>query len=293
MASPLTPAEFADKYLKMRVYIYPPEDAGPDNSALAPSGWQDVSVANYRLGKTAYRESIWKDIAPRLGDKIDVKLITIAGAQIDDSLTPAEVWNAFRYPWVGKGSPEQAQITIQILYRFHKAHNALNAFLAADFIGLDCNGFAGNYYQRAMKGEDWKNQNNSKDPGPTTFIEGLLRLGGHKAEIKKLDDIDSSRIYVFAECDPKTAEIADPIAGEDNTWGHVMLTEPNSWKTLAGGKIGLSVTEATADAGRKLRSGVDYTIYPGKKVNGVSVFHVERGAPDDTLDVRIAEFREP
>ena len=98
---------------------------------------------------------------------------------------------------------------------------------------------------------------------------------------------------MLAECDPKTAEIADPIAGQDNTWGHVMLTEPNSWKKLAGGKIGLSVSEATADAGRKLRSNVDYTVYPGKKVNGVSVFNVERGTVSDTLDVRIAEFTEP
>lgn len=293
MAIDLTPAEFADKYLKMRVYIYPPENGGPDNSALAPSGWQNVSFANYRLGKTAYRESVWRDIAPRLKDKTDVKLITISGAEIEDSLTAAELWNAFRYPWVGKGSPEQAQITIQILYRFHKAHTALNAFLAADFVGLDCNGFAGNYYQRVMKAEGWKDQNNSKDPGPTTFIEGLLRLGGRKAEIKKLEDIDSGKIYVLAECDPKTAEIADPVAGQDNTWGHVMLTEPNSWKRLAGGKIGLSVSEATADAGRKLRSNVDYTIYPAKKVNGVSVFHVERGKISDTLDVRIAEFTEP
>ncbi|MCI4678265.1 hypothetical protein K9U39_07750 [Rhodoblastus acidophilus] len=295
MATALTPGEFAQKYLKMRVYIYPPEEGGPDNSALAPSGWQDVSFANYRLSNSAYRETIWNDIAPRLKDKTDVKLISIAGAPIEDSLTPAELWNAFRYPWVGKGSPEQAQIAIQLVYRFHKAHTALNAFLAADFVGLDCNGFAGNYYQRAMQaqGADWKTQNNLKDPGPTTDIEGLFKLGGRAAEIKKLDDIDSSKIYVLAECDPKTGVIADPIPGQDNTWGHVMLTEPGVWKKLADGKIGLSVSEATADAGRKLRTGVDYTIYPGKTVNRVSVFHVERGAPDDTLDVRIAEFREP
>ena len=90
-------------------------------------GWQNVSFANYRLGKTAYRESIWRDIAPHLKDRTDVKLITISGAEIEDSPTAAELWNAFRYPWVGKGSPEQAQIAIQILYRFHKAHTALNA----------------------------------------------------------------------------------------------------------------------------------------------------------------------
>jgi hypothetical protein len=293
MANSLSPKEFAAKYLSMRVYIYPPQDGGPDNSALAPSGWQEVSVANYRLSGSPYRGSIWSDISSRLKEKTDVRLITIAGAQIDDSLTVAQVYNAFRYPWLGKGSPEQAQITIQIMYRFHKAHTALNAFLAADFIGLDCNGFAGNYYQRVMQGTDWKDQNNLKDPGPTTFIEGLFKLGGRKAEIKKLDDIDSSKIYVFAECDPKTAVIADPVSGQENTWGHVMLTEPGELNKLAGGKIGMSVTEATADAGRKLRSGVNYTIYPGKTVGGVSVFHVERGAPSDTLDVRIAEFTPP
>lgn len=33
MANSLSPKEFAAKYLNMRVYIYPPEDGGPDNSA--------------------------------------------------------------------------------------------------------------------------------------------------------------------------------------------------------------------------------------------------------------------
>ena len=141
MGQPSTPQEFAEKYLRMCVYIYPPEDGGPDNSALAPSGWQEVRVAHYRLGGSAYRERFWRDIASRVKDRTDVKLITTAGARIEETLTATQLFNHFRHPWVGKGSPEQVQIAIQLLYRYHKAHTSLNAFLTADFIGLDCNGF--------------------------------------------------------------------------------------------------------------------------------------------------------
>ena len=293
MAQPLTPQEFADKYLTMSVYIYPPEAGGPDNSALAPSGWQEVRVANYRLGSSAYRERFWRDIASRVKEKTDVKLITISGARVEETLTLNQLFNHFRHPWVGKGSPEQVQIAIQLLYRYHTAHTSLSAFLASDFLGLDCNGFVGNYYQRVMKGVDWRDQNNLKDPGPTTFIEGLYKLGGKGAEIKKLDELQASEIYVLAECDPATAVIADPVQGQDGTYGHVMLTEPGTLRKLADGKMSVSVSEATADGARELRTDVDYTIHPGKKVGGAVVFRVERGAPDDTLDVRIARFASP
>jgi hypothetical protein len=45
----LSPQEFANKYLKLCVHIFPPEDGGPDNSSLARPGWQEIRVANYRL----------------------------------------------------------------------------------------------------------------------------------------------------------------------------------------------------------------------------------------------------
>ena len=45
----LSPQEFANKYLKLCVYIFPPEDGGPDNSSLARPGSQDIRVGNSRL----------------------------------------------------------------------------------------------------------------------------------------------------------------------------------------------------------------------------------------------------
>lgn len=289
MADALTPAKFADKYLSMQVYIYPPEPGGPDNSLLAPSDWQNVSVAHYKLHLSPYREPIWRDIKSKLKDKTEIRIKTIDGADVVDELTESELWSAFRQPWVGKGSPEQVQIAIQLLYRYHKASTALSAFLVKDFIGLDCNGYAGNFCQRVMQGVNWKSQNNYKDPGPNASMEGLLGIGGPKAEIASLDEIDANATYVFVMCDAKTGRIAEPVGGTD-TYGHVMLTEPGYKRKLNDGKVVLSVCEATAAGGAKLRTYVDYTVYPARKVGGKAVFHVERGNPNDTLDVRIAKF---
>src|SRR3954453_13564056 len=106
MADVLTPSQFADKYLAMSVYIYPPEAGGPDNSKLAPRDWQTVSVSNYKLHLTPYRKKIWNDIQSRLGVKTTVKVKTVDGSEIEDELTQGELWQAFRQPWAGKGSPE-------------------------------------------------------------------------------------------------------------------------------------------------------------------------------------------
>lgn len=291
MADRLSPADFADKYLNLCVYIFPPENGGPDNSQLAPPGWRQVRVANYRLGANAYRGPFWSDISPRLGAKTKVKVVTIHGVHVDETLTAGELSRHFQQPFMGKGSPEQVQVAIQTLYRFRKAHLSLQAFLTGDFIGLDCNGFVGNYYQRVIQDTRWRHQNNDRDPGPTTVINGLMEMTGHAGQLKKLGDMASDVMYILAECDPNTGIINDPISGQANTYGHVMLTEPGTLKQFKDGTARVLVSEATADGARELRTNIEYTISQGKPTARGTVFHVERGSPTDTLDVRIARFK--
>jgi len=110
---------------------------------------------------------------------------------------------------VGKGSPEQAQIAIQLTYRFHKTHSTPDQFVTQDFIGLDCNGCVGNYIQRAVRGLGWQQANNDADPGPTTLIGDLLEAQGKGNHITDIKNLNSGDTYILGHC-AEDGAVLDP-----------------------------------------------------------------------------------
>jgi hypothetical protein len=162
----MTPLEFANQYLEMDVFIYPLEADSEQANPDAAGDWQHLKVGRYRLGASSWDKTLWQDISPHLSQPVSVKVKNIRGDTEDVTLTREQLWRHFHYPFVGKGSPEQAQIAIQLIYRYHKAVFTPDEFVAKDFIGLDCNGFVGNYIQRVVQNQDWSDADNDKDPGP-------------------------------------------------------------------------------------------------------------------------------
>lgn len=287
----LTPLEFADKYRKLKTFLYPQElPAGVAPSYVPPKGWTSTPVEHYRLGKSNWWHVFWtQDIAPRLGKSLSLRISNIYGHDQEVELTRQQLARHFYPSFVGKGSPEQAQIAIQLTYRYRRVTTHLADFLKADFIGLDCNGFVGNYIQRVVNGwgQSWTSFDNDRDPGPTTLMSGMISTCCDKP-IASTNQLSRNEIYIFVLCE-RDGMVIDP--GEKHRWGHVMITNPNSLMPLPDGKCKLKVVEATGQ-GMKLRD-TDYTIQSATPAKFGTVFTVLRG-PGDTshgMSVRIARLK--
>lgn len=156
-----------------------------------------------------------------------------------------------------------------------------------DFIGLDCNGFVGNYIQRVVQNTPWLEAHPDKDPGPTTLIGDLLARQGRANQITDVNDLAPEEIYLFGYC-ATDGFIFDPKDERGSSSGHVMITEPGTLEQVDDGyKIG--VVEATAAGNRELRY-LDYTIKGVKEAQYGAVFRVLRGSPSNEMNVRVARL---
>jgi hypothetical protein len=169
-----------------------------------------------------------------------------------------DLWLHFQHPFQGKCTPEQVQLAIQLLYRFHKTSDAfkdVNAFVQKPFLGLACNGFVGNYIQNGQRnGNPWWKASNLEHPGPNTYIEGLLRLQANKI-LSSMDEIKPSgrEIYILAFCTPMGQVIdrlksVDANGEEVETIGHIMITEPGTVRAN-GQELEVTVVESTGGKG--------------------------------------------
>jgi hypothetical protein len=287
----LTPLEFANKYRRLHTFMYPqelPEGVAPGYAP--PTGWTSTPVEHYRLGRSNWWHMFWKqDIAPRLGKSLRLIVRNMHGHDQELELDPHQLARHFYPPFVGKGSPEQAQIAIQLTYRYRRVTTPLPDFLKADFIGLDCNGFVGNYIQRVVYGwgQSWTFFNNDKDPGPTTVMSGIVQTCCDK-QITSTTQLNPQEIYIFVLCEAD-GMIIDP--GKKHAYGHVMITNPKSLIPLPDGKCKIKVVEATG-SGMRLRD-IDYTIQSATPANFGTVFRVLRGPTDagQGMPVRIARLK--
>ena len=291
MAATMTPLAFAKKYLELDVYVFPPEvsSGGPKAGYVPPTGWQRLKADNYRLGKSPWRDIFWsQDIQKQFVKPVTVCVKTISGSREEVVFrNGAQASYHFLAPFLGKGSPEQVQMAIQLVYRFRKVITPLEVFVDKDFIGLDCNGFVGNYYQKVVQGQHWQSAKWNTSPGPESLMEPLLKLGD---EIKELTDLQVAGTYIFAWCDDR-GNIMEPNG--KGSYGHVMITEPNTLKGAPGAQT-IQVVEATAAGKRKLRY-LDYTLKSATKVvvkgQKVTVFKVQRGPGEKDMDVRISRLK--
>jgi hypothetical protein len=168
-----------------------------------------------------------------------------------DVLDHAKLWHLFRFLFAGKGSPEQVQATIQLLYRFRENKSTVEEFAGGvgtqkehNFIGLDCNGFVGCYLQREYwKDSDWLAQNNLKSPGPDSMIKDLfLDSTDPIYDMSDFDGGDQS-IYLFVFCSDE-GHIYDHGDGPNGA-GHIMISDPGV-TSYSKDEVRLTVSESTA-----------------------------------------------
>ncbi|MBV6434259.1 MAG: hypothetical protein IANPNBLG_04504 [Bryobacteraceae bacterium] len=300
----MTPLEYAEKYRNLEVYVIPLDEAGSGDGPTIPAGaWKRTRVASYRLGDSAYRERFFDSIRKHIGKEgLAVMVKTTDGTTSTAIfLTRDEVWQHFRHPFVGKGTPEQVQLAIQLTYRFYKTgavFSDLDRFTAASFLGLDCNGFAGNYIQRGhgTSAGLWSKPGNYADPGPNSSMSTLMRLPGNQV-LAAMEEIlaGTQDIYILAMCDPSSGLITErnkttTVEGKEETsHGHIMLTEPGTVEA-AGSEIKVKVVEST---GGKGLVDSEYRILKVAKARDrpkEGIFRVFRGSKGEEMSVKIARL---
>jgi hypothetical protein len=133
----------------------------------------------------------------------------------------------------GKGSPEDVQLTLQLAARCRIAPNGMQQYCDElvdpkyPRLGLDCNGFVGNYLRYRNSATQW----NFFDPvSSKTIINGDMGINSIVTKvspepIKNVNDMLAPRMYVLGMVD-KAGKVID---GGFGAIGHIMITQAYNW----------------------------------------------------------------
>lgn len=256
----LTPKAYLQRYKALEVYLYTDEQARAAKPGMLPAGgeWRAVDVSGYRLGlKLAYQstqtamDKFHALIRPQFEGKdaaITVWVKTEEGnVAVRTYRNRQELFERTTDPFYGKGAPEEVQIVLQLAVRFGLfTRDQIQIYCTNGNIGLDCNGFVGNYLRHAMQGHSWDTDAGKKSDIDQEFdassgIINILKPGARAQQVKTFDDILRNRgdIFVFALVN-KSDKVFDRITKDDGSEGvgHIMITEPHTAKMTKAPALG-------------------------------------------------------
>jgi hypothetical protein len=168
------------------------------------------------------------------GSGIDMALQVDSGdgAQpVEKSLLDKEKIDTFaRYVFAGKGAPEHCQIVLQLAEHWNLAASGLQAYADAA-LGLDCNGFVGNYLWHIADEHPhpWSDLGvgNHDTDGPDTVISGYF---DRRRRLSRFDEMKLGRCYILGRADA-SGKVIDRVSG--NEWAHIAITEPGLFRYAA------------------------------------------------------------
>lgn len=297
----LTPAQYADRYRSLEV----PFDDGAET----------VRVEQYRRGdpkpgSAHAKDDLWQGLKDHFQehqrhDKTwQLTLHVNSGTKAFAS--PQTLSGHVARPYYGKGSPEDCQIVLQLAVLVAKKHkprkNQADLQKYCDtHLGLDCNGFVGNYLWHERAGNAWDVDPGHKDVGPSSTIDSIMKAGHF---ISKIGDMNAAKMHLLAQVDG-----ANVIIPGGARVGHITVTEPNRYMSQSfvfNSFGGLDLRMATRQqiyghpaywvvesTGGKGLVESWYAFQPvhdkrGKDVPGV--FKVFRGSKGSELTVRVSEL---
>jgi hypothetical protein len=217
-------------------------------------------------------------------------------------------------PFYGKGSPEDCQVALQLAVLLGRTKIEQVQSYADTYLGLDCNGFVGNYIWHVHQGNAWNTwpakSDEHKQPFPSASIDGIMSWARKPPgrEIKAVSDMSLMMIYVMAEVDAHFHIVG---GGPHSLPGHIVLTEPGRFMqhsfihdTMGFYDLGLAKNDAyghpayyaVESTGPAYQVGLKdswYAIRPLKNAKGhdiPGVFSVFRGSKGQALNFRIAEL---
>jgi hypothetical protein len=312
----MSPLQYADKYRNLEVYLYTDAQAkAATGGGLPPGGsWHTVNVDSYRLGlKKAWQSTqnsieVFKSkVRPHLNEKhesITVWVKTIGGDLVSKTYTDryalAENVND---PFYGKGSPEEVQVVLQLAVRYGVFPiEKVQIYCDNGNIGLDCNGFVGNYLRHVVQGLPWDSDARSKEEKKTEFdantlIKNIMGFSGRTTPVKSLEEIAQHphAVYLLGMAH-ENGILHDQGRNADGSvsHGHIMISEPGAlWdrKDVVVPGVGkvpaaieMQVIESTGGDGL-----VDstYFLYGGNKFHA---FTAHRGVKNARMTVRVARL---
>jgi hypothetical protein len=202
-------------------------------------------------------------------------------------------WNTLaRYVFVGKASPEACQAVLQLANSWDLAPD-VQAY-ADSAMGLDCNGFVGNYIWHVMgKDHPWTSLGvGNLDLGPDSpLFNGYFdHYKGHL--IDRWESLDTTKMYIMMEVDT-TGKVINGGTASATDAGHIVITEPNRRQQRPGGDPAKSfaVWAVEATAGHTPEGLWESWYTCSSYSSATKVFHIVRESMDSghtTMDVKIA-----
>jgi len=312
----MTPLEYAAKYRNLDVYLYTEEQAKASPSGQLPPGgeWQTVDVDSYRLGlKKAYQKPIdsievfKSKVRPHINEKdesITVWVKTIQGDIVSKTYrSRIELAENVNDPFYGKGSPEECQVVLQLAIRYGVfPKDKIQIYCDNGNIGLDCNGFVGNYLRHVRQGLPWDTDAKTKEQKKSEFdantmIKSIMGFSGAAFPVKTMEELDQNRLSIFllATCN-EAGQILDHVKNADGSisHGHIMISQPCTLtkakdpilagKSYKGEVPVFTVIESTGG------SGLRDSPYHILDVSKHGVFTVHRGVKGQNMKVKIARL---
>lgn len=210
------------------------------------------------------------------------------GTPADRQEAPNDMHSLARYVFAGKGAPEHCQIVLQLAHKWDLAPDPQAYADAA--LGLDCNGFVGNYLWHGKRGKPWTDLGiRNMDLGPDATIDSFFptRLQDFVAT---WSDLDGSKMYVMGMVNGNGDIIQG--GGAAVNAGHITITQPGFVRpTRTSGRVtsqAIYVVESTAGH----TPGLWQSFYSLQSEENNRVFNVRREemtAPN--LKVKIAEVK--
>jgi hypothetical protein len=139
-----------------------------------------------------------------------------------------DLWYYAQKPFLGKGSPEEVQITLQLADRFSRLKGGAMQAYCDTFLGLDCNGFVGNYLVHGLRGADW-----DAEPRGTDYLAGRkidTYAAWDQSQFTTLDALVPANSYIMGMTGASGRVIPQ---FEGSTVGHIFITNPLlKWESL-------------------------------------------------------------
>jgi hypothetical protein len=213
----VTPMQYAERYLPVRV----PGPAQP----------VEVNIRRYRLGdpkpaKDALLGAVNGHLTTKQKKDPGYRLMLSVNGHPLAVANWREIAMSLLRPFIGKGSPEDCQIVLQAaLLTGGIAANRLQTW-ADENLGLDCNGFVGNYIFYDVLKNDWRTNSGKSDPGANNLITTIFQWAAGPSEKNVIDDlslINLNQSYLIARVD-NTGRVMP--GGPGNPIGHIAVTQP-------------------------------------------------------------------
>jgi hypothetical protein len=210
----VTPADYADTYRNLEVGL--------------ASGPVKVTIERYRLGSPdnemgALVQAVKEHFHAKQKHDPHFTLDLIVNGDTASIRDYEHIKLHIAAPFFGKGSPEDCQVAAQLAVLMKRTSAEHLPRYCEKHMGLDCNGFVGNYLFHIRNGNPWQVIAKDKvDIGPSSSMDQFA-AAGHP--VKDLKAINPANLHLFIEVDHALKVIPGGKAGP----GHIVISEPNKY----------------------------------------------------------------